>query len=155
MPTPSTFRGASVNGPISGYFHHLDSTGLYYAQTQDDLRKVSSLRRVPLHEVQSLGLRKRGSVGKGIGIGILAGIGTAIVAGQLTGKPSRECGSSFLSLGPCSRGDMTTLYILPSTLLGTLIGGSIGGGRRTITFGGHSNRLKDQEAILQKFAYPH
>lgn len=89
-----------------------------------------------------------------MGIGLIAGIGTAIIAGQIAGKPSNECGSSTFNVG-CSRGEMTTIFLLPSSLLGAFFGSVIGGGRKTFVFGEDKNNLKAQEAALQKFAYPH
>ena len=150
---PSRFKATTPTGSLSGYFHHLDSSGLYYAETKMDLRQASSIQHIPLDQVQDVGLRKKGSAGKGIGIGLLVGIGTSIIAGQLFGSPSSECSPSFIRITPCSRGEMTSAFMVPSTLLGALIGGIAGGSEKKFVLGGSKKSLRSQEAKIQKFSY--
>ena len=157
----STFRAMTVTGPIEGYFHHIDSTGLYFSQSAMDLRDASTLRHVPLRKINALGLRKKGAAGKGILIGSLTGMAAGFICGQLIGgqKTQRRVAKfefynrTYSWTYSTTTGVKRGVFIVPGAIVGGILGGSLGGLRKQFILGGKKNNLQRQENKLKKYTY--
>ena len=150
------FRGYTHSGAsVGGYFHHADTTGIYYASTKSALKDLRQLERMPLQETHRIMVRRKGSVVKGALIGLLAGTVTGAMVGGTIG--ANEDYSDAGILGGVAQGVGTVasgvIGALSGALAGTITGVLIGNGKKRFIIRGKKDRLKEQERKLKKFAY--
>jgi hypothetical protein len=135
-----------------GYFHHVDSTGLYYAVSKADLRDASTLEYLPVTSIHAFRLRKKGSKGlsmlKGMAIGALAGAAIGFVTG-----PSEETCNARRGFFTCGK-DISAAW---GGIGGIFLGGGIGLATphkiKSYFIQGKKHNLRAQEAAIKKFEY--
>jgi hypothetical protein len=150
------FRGYTHSGAsVGGYFHHADSTGIYYATTKSALQDLRQLKRMPLQETHRIMVRRKGAVVKGALFGLLVGTITGPIIGSAISTSGKDYTTSpfggldytFDSLDGIGTG------LIVGPLVGVITGALIGKGKRQFIFRGKVSRLQEQERKLKKFAY--
>lgn len=152
-PSISEFSAAVTHGSMKGYFHHLDSTGLYYAQTATDLRSASTIEHLPLTSLRTIYLRTKSSRVKGIGIGIAIGTLTGVVLGNVLGKKEEECFTGVVNDGVCTKSETVGLLTVSGAFLGGGLGALFGGEKVRFIIRGKKHRLRAQEKAIRKYEY--
>lgn len=150
------FRGYTHSGvSVGGYFHHADTTGIYYATTKSALKDLRQLERMPLQDTHNIKIRRKGSVVRGALFGFLAGTVTGTMVGSTIA--SNEDYSDAGILEGVTQGFGTVaggvIGALSGALAGTITGALIGNGKKRFLLRGKVSRLKAQERKLKKFAY--
>lgn len=149
------FRAYTHSGAfVDGYFHHADSTGIYYATTKSALQDLRQLKSIPLHETHQIRIRRKGSVGKGALIGLLAGVVTGPFMGAAIGTSkdyNNDIGGAINFTFDGLEGAATGFIVGP--LVGAITGALIGNGKKRFLLRGKASRLKAQERTLKKLAY--
>ncbi|WP_020567680.1 hypothetical protein [Neolewinella persica] len=145
-----------------GYFQHLDSTGLYLANTVMGLEQPSALIHRPFSSVDAIKLRKKGSGTTGAILGVLGGVATGYMVGWLAGQGD-DCSYRtvyFLGspirvkpIGPCGPGEIGAFMMIPGAVVGGIIGLVIGNSSKKFTFDGSYDNVRKQEKAIRKFEY--
>ena len=139
---------ASFKNAQQGYFHHADTTGLYYAASKADLRDASTLQHLPVASIQAFRLHKKGSRGKSMLKGMAIGAVAGAIIGFVTGPSKQECEGSFFV---CGKEFSAAAGAVGGLFLGAGVGLATPYKNKSYFIQGKKHHLRAQEAAIKKF----
>ena len=123
-----------------GFFYEANEDGI--AINKSKTLNESNLILVEVANINTIKIRRRGAVGKGAGIGLLAGAGLGIISGYASGDDPQ----GFLS---SSKEDKAVFLGVSLGLLGSGLGAVIGTTREKIVINGGINAYKYNLELLK------
>jgi hypothetical protein len=132
------------------YFHHVDTTGLYYAVSKTDLRDASTLEHLPVTSIQAFRLRKKGNRGLSMLKGMAIGAAAGAIIGFVTGPSKQECEGSFFV---CGKEFSAAAGAVGGLFLGAGVGLATPYKNKSYFIQGKKHHLRAQEAAIKKFEY--
>lgn len=132
------------NKVVTGLFYHVNDQGIYILPNnvrwdfKNDENNKPQMRFIDYRSIKQVNIRRRGSVG----IGILLGLGTSILVGKAVSDKQKN---SLTGLG-------MFFVILP---IGPLTGGIIGSSSKKFEVKKDSDSIQNLETKLKKYAWYH
>jgi hypothetical protein len=150
-----------MEGKKRGYFHHLDSTSIYLTSSKADLRQGNNLLQLPISSINKLQLKKKGTVGRGALIGLVAGGLTGLVLGRAAGA-NDDCTPVYHDLFifsyystpyPCGPSERGQLSAIKGAVIGATLGLLLGSTKRKFIIGGQKSKVREQEEKIKSYEY--
>jgi hypothetical protein len=138
---------------VKGFFYAANEQGITISKSK--VQDESNLFMVEARNISLIKMRRKGAVGKGAGIGFIAGVATGAIIGLADGDDGVVCGPGIFGGTVCregsTAGEKATAGAIGLGVIGTGIGAIVGTGKKKIPIDGNAETYITQLNSLTNY----